>query len=635
MGFSRTLGARFGLASRTAALLIVLLAAISVAGSAWFVRHHEQGQRARYEERVRVLSSTLHRSVTTAMLHEHRDRIPPLLEVVASAGGVAGLAVADAEGRIRYHFGDVPERLDFVDHQAASQPIWTADRLTMTRPIAATAECRSCHADSAQVRGALMVSLDTSALEPQLRRASAFMTAIVVCGILFASLVLLVVLKRMVSRPIQRLQRFAERLGSGDLEAPAPDVPGPEAAALAGALASMAARVKDSRDELEGRVDQRTAALTQALGTANQAREERTEALQRLQVIIDSMVDGVIFVDAEDRIALTNRSARVLRGLSEEPGRLLTECHPEHSLAMLQRVLEYLRNGDDTGPPHPIIKEAQGRFETTYSPVRSQAGAYLGTAMVIRDISERRTLERRLLDAERLAAVGQMSAQVAHELRNPLNAIGGAVQYIRRVLPAHDAVAEFTELIDDEVERVNLFIRDLLCVARPAEPAFVTSFVADVVEEARRHVAMARGLEGDAIRMEVESNLAPLSIDPRMIVEAVVNLLDNALDAGGDEPPVLAARYEADNTAGTVVVEVSDRGCGISDDRLDDVVRPFVTSKAAGTGLGLTIVARAMRQHRGRLDIRPREGGGTTVTLSFPVRTLSLAAPAPRMEAVQ
>ena len=73
MGFSRTLGARFGLASRTAALLIVLLAAISVAGSAWFVRHHEQGQRARYEERVRVLSSTLHRSVTTAMLHELAD----------------------------------------------------------------------------------------------------------------------------------------------------------------------------------------------------------------------------------------------------------------------------------------------------------------------------------------------------------------------------------------------------------------------------------------------------------------------------------------------------------------------------------------------------------------------------------
>ena len=94
-------------------------------------------------------------------------------------------------------------------------------------------------------------------------------------------------------------------------------------------------------------------------------------------------------------------------------------------------------------------------------------GAYLGTVMVIRDIAERRTLERRLLDAERLSGLGLMSAQLAHELRNPLNAIDGAAQYLRRRLAGDPEVAEYSGLIGDEVQRVNRFIAELLHVARP------------------------------------------------------------------------------------------------------------------------------------------------------------------------
>ena len=101
------------------------------------------------------------------------------------------------------------------------------------------------------------------------------------------------------------------------------------------------------------------------------------------------------------------------------------DCHPKASQAVLDRVMRYLRSGDDAGPAHSIIKEKEGRYETTYAPVTDAGGAYLGTVMVIRDIAERRHLENRLLDAERLSGLGQMSAQIAHELRNPLNAIDG------------------------------------------------------------------------------------------------------------------------------------------------------------------------------------------------------------------
>jgi signal transduction histidine kinase len=265
--------------------------------------------------------------------------------------------------------------------------------------------------------------------------------------------------------------------------------------------------------------------------------------------------------------------------------------------------------------------------------VRAPDASYLGVVMVIRDIADRRNLERRLLDAERLAAVGQMSAQVAHELRNPLNAITGAAQYLRRILPEHVEVKEYAELIDDEVRRVNRFIDELLKVARPANPVFTPSSMNKVLAEAGRRAALARGAGPEALRLELARGLPVLDLDQAMIMEAVVNLLDNAFDAGGAEPPELVSSYDASGGEGTIVVEVRDRGCGIPPDQLEEVTRPFVTTKARGTGLGLVIVNRAVEQHRARFGLAAREGGGTVATLRFPVRTVREPAASAEVEA--
>lgn len=287
----------------------------------------------------------------------------------------------------------------------------------------------------------------------------------------------------------------------------------------------------------------------------------------------------------------------------------------------------YLRSGDDAGPAHSIIKEKEGRYETTYAPVRSPGGEYLGTVMVIRDIAERRHLETRLLDAERLAGLGQMSAQIAHELRNPLNAIDGAAQYLRRKLAGDAEVAEYAGLIGEEVQRVNRFVSELLHVARPTEPEFAPSSVNRIVKEAAQKVALARGLPAEAVPLALSREVPPLDLDAPMISEALVNLLGNAFDAGGAGPPEVVTRLEGQGGEATVVIEVQDRGCGIPEDRLDEVRRPFVTTKAQGTGLGLVIVQRAAELHRARFGLAPRPGGGTLAALRFPVRRLAEPLP--------
>jgi signal transduction histidine kinase len=376
------------------------------------------------------------------------------------------------------------------------------------------------------------------------------------------------------------------------------------------------------------RIRARTVRLEAALREATEVREARAADLRRLQAILDSMVEGVLFIDAEDRLAMVNQAGRVLRNLSSGPGRPLRDCHPKASHGMLERVMAYLRGGDDTGPAHSIIKEREGRFETTYAPVKGPDGAYLGTVMVIRDIAERRTLERRLLDAERLSGLGRMSAQIAHELRNPLNAIDGAAQYLSRRLAGDPEVAEYAALIGDEVQRVNRFVAELLHVSRPAEPVFAPVALNRVVEQAAQAAALARGLGWPgAIRLSLAEDLPVLDVDAAMIAEAIVNLVHNALEAGGEAPPELATRYEAEGGEGTIVLEVRDRGCGIPPDQIDEVLRPFVTTKPTGTGLGLVIVTRAVEQHRARFALSRREAGGTVAAIRFPVRRTAAVSP--------
>jgi signal transduction histidine kinase len=371
---------------------------------------------------------------------------------------------------------------------------------------------------------------------------------------------------------------------------------------------------------------ERNRASADALAQAEAERSARREELEVIQAIVDSMADGLIFIDAANKVALVNKAGRVLRNLSGGPGRDLKDCHPAATHGMLDRVMGWLRSGDGSRPAHSIIKDKEGRFETTYAPVRSGSGAYLGSVMVIRDIAERRHLETRLLDAERLAGLGQMSAQIAHELRNPLNAITGAAQYLARRLPGDPDVAEYAGLINEEVERVNRFIGELLGLSRPAEPVYAPSKVNRVLLEAARRAALARGLSAEAVRLELAEDLPPLDLDTSMMTEALVNLLANAFEAGGDSPPELVSRYDASGGEGTLVVEVRDRGCGIPEEKLDEVQRPFVTTKPTGTGLGLVIVQRTAGVHRAIFALARREGGGTVASLRFPVRRL---APAP------
>jgi len=251
-----------------------------------------------------------------------------------------------------------------------------------------------------------------------------------------------------------------------------------------------------------------------------------------------------------------------------------------------------------------------------------EKGSRRGVIAVFADLSDFRAAEERARRAETLAAIGQLSAGIAHEIRNCLNPISGSVELLQRELSLEGENAHLMSLIGHECERLNRFVTELLDYAR--EPRFVVEsvdvrgLVEGALELVRRH---------PAYRPEIELELEPgeeawARIDREQFKRVLVNLLQNAIEAL-EGPGRVAVRTRMER-ADRVVVEVSDTGPGIPQAVLARVTEPFFTTKRGGTGLGLAIAARIMERLNGSLRVTSAPGAGSTFTLELE-RTPALA----------
>ena len=241
-----------------------------------------------------------------------------------------------------------------------------------------------------------------------------------------------------------------------------------------------------------------------------------------------------------------------------------------------------------------------------------------------------RHAQQELVRTEQLAAVGELSAVIAHEVRNPLAIIRNAVSGLRRVELQPDDAETLLGILDEEADRLNRLVQDLLTYAKPVTPDPRTVHVGELV---RRAVELAR--EGQRRNTDIEFSVeCPVDIsvvegDPALLRHALINIVDNAMQAmpDGGTIAVRCRLAELDGRA-AVAIEFRDEGEG-----MDTLVRskardPFFTTRSSGTGLGLAIVDRVARVHGGGVEIESRHGQGTTVTLLLPRERVSTAPPA-------
>ena len=255
-------------------------------------------------------------------------------------------------------------------------------------------------------------------------------------------------------------------------------------------------------------------------------------------------------------------------------------------------------------------------------PIATQRQDEIGDlARAFADMTGRlRQTQAKLVQSEKLASIGEMSAAVAHGLRNPLSSLRAAAQFALK-RPESPASREQLSAIIDEVDRLDRRITHLLSFSRPAPFHPMRESVAQLVEgvlPAFTQLLEERKVE---LTVDVPSDLPAVLVDPMQMEQTLVEVVSNALDAmpsGGRLS--IGARHEAVELAGrdSVVIQIADTGVGIAEGTLPRVIEPFFTTRADGTGLGLAIAKRYIEQNGGRLDIASRPGAGTTVSLRLP-----------------
>lgn len=218
--------------------------------------------------------------------------------------------------------------------------------------------------------------------------------------------------------------------------------------------------------------------------------------------------------------------------------------------------------------------------------------------------------------AERLFALGQLSAGLAHEVRNPLASIAGAAGILQRNPRQDRRDAECLGIIARECQRLNGLLTDFLNFARPRAPKYQTTDFRQVIDSVMELAAHAVGKKPVALRKEIPPDLAPVECDPELLKQVLLNLVINAIQATSSGGEVLVSAAQRNDR---LLIEVRDEGCGISTADRDRIFDPFYTTKENGTGLGLSVAHQIVEQHEGILAAEANPDKGMTFSVSLPL----------------
>jgi two-component system, NtrC family, sensor histidine kinase PilS len=352
--------------------------------------------------------------------------------------------------------------------------------------------------------------------------------------------------------------------------------------------------------------------------------ETRQKDLRDLQafkdLVFQSVGTGLIALDLEHRVTAFNHAAEEITGVAAphaigqawssligsviplEPIESVIAANPRAST----RHEAVLRRPDGTNVP----------VRMTFSALRSGEGERLGLISACEDLSAIREMESRMRQADRLATVGRMAANIAHEIRNPLASLTGAIEVLTSPLTADDARERLSQIVAHESERLNHIIKNFLEYARPAPLSIATFDVAAAAEEVLL-LLEHRTSSGSLKVIREFAPTIPWAVDAQQFRQILWNLCLNAVEAmpeGGE------LRVSVSVRGATLEVAVSDTGDGIAAADVSHVFEPFFSTKPEGTGLGLALVHRIVQDHGGEIDVRSSPGLGTTFTLTLPAR---------------
>lgn len=356
--------------------------------------------------------------------------------------------------------------------------------------------------------------------------------------------------------------------------------------------------------------------------------KETAKTLANLRVlherIVESIRSGLITTDLEGTIYAFNRTAAEITGWKPEDmrGKSIYTLFGNIQLPIAD-ALDATETGnqpprfdaDLVTPDGFVVNIGYG-----ISPLFSETGETTGLILTFQDLTDIRSMEENIRRKDRLAAVGRVAAGLAHEIRNPLGAMRGAIQVLQLNTPPESSNAKLMDIVLRESDRLNNIITNFLSYARPRVSDFSEIDVRQAVSDTFTLLEHSPDiLEHHELKADLPAEAVLISADQTQLKQIFWNLARNAVGAmpnGGK----LTIKLEKLNER-RIRIEFQDTGCGMSASQVEKLFEPFSNSTTGGTGLGLSIVYQIVRDHNGTINVRSRENEGTTITVELPTES--------------
>ena len=351
---------------------------------------------------------------------------------------------------------------------------------------------------------------------------------------------------------------------------------------------------------------------------------EATQTLANLRAlherIVESIRSGVVTTDLQGRIYIFNAAAVEITGYQAE------DVRGQNASIFFGDIEDRTRqsmSAAEEGETSPRFEAdcltADGlrlRLGFSIFPLFAESGETTGLVITFQDLTQVRALEETSRRQDRLAAVGRVAASIAHEIRNPLAAMRGSIQVLRSEMDGNSQQAELMEIILRESDRLNRIITDYLTYARPRSQAHTGVDVREILQETFTLLRHSPELRSEhSLEEDYSLEAAMASADASQLKQVFWNIARNALQAMPDGGTL---RAELRQTAGgRLRITFTDTGKGMSPEQVEHLFEPF-SSRTGGTGLGLSIVYQIIRDHGGTINVRSREGQGTTIAIELP-----------------
>ena len=368
--------------------------------------------------------------------------------------------------------------------------------------------------------------------------------------------------------------------------------------------------------ELKDNLEEKVVELEEARGAVLFERNKLTS-------IIECMQEGVIFVDNKNHVSLFNKAGQQIQ---KEQFGLDTE-----SIQSPAADGVFLKIAEDLSKGHAAIEQQSLQikekfFENTYAAVRDRNDNYLGTVLVCRDVTDRKRMEQQMIQSEKMAAIGELAAGVAHEINNPLDGLLNCILRIRRDPLNERQTKEYLGLMEEALRRIETTVGQLLNFSRQRDLALTSVSLNEVVSEVVGLIAYSAEEKGIQIEKHFQKDLDLIRGDKHLLEQVVLNLALNAIGAmpDGGVLTFTTGEIEFDALLGKAAafIQVADTGIGIPKSVQDRIFDPFYTTKITekGTGLGLSVSNRIVRQHEGVIEFDSEVEQGSVFTVKLPIR---------------